>query len=233
MLGFIKGLADFILHIDVHLAEIIAQYGMLTYGILFFIIFMETGFVVTPFLPGDSLLFASGAFAALGSLNLWLILILLSIAAVGGDTANYWIGHFFGERIIKHPKIPVKKEHIIQTEEFFEKHGGKTIFLARFVPIVRTFAPFVAGIGKMNYGYFITYNITGGITWVLAFTLAGYFFGNIPAVQHNFTLVILVIIFLSVVPMVYHFIQDKRSKKRAGKTTKVKKVLAPEKIDFD
>lgn len=220
MIEFITGIIDFILHIDVHLAEIISQYGVLTYGILFFIIFAETGFVVTPFLPGDSLLFAAGAFAALGSLNLWLLLALLMVAAVGGDTVNYWIGHFFGKKIVEHKRIPIKPEHIVQTEEFFKKHGGKTIVLARFVPIVRTFAPFVAGIGKMHYGYFISYNIIGGIIWILAFTLAGYFFGNIPAVQHNFTLVVFAIIFLSILPMIFHIIQDKKAKKKTTKATK-------------
>jgi len=237
MVEIVKGVIDFILHIDVHLAEIITQYGALTYAILFGIIFAETGFVVTPFLPGDSLLFAAGAFAALGSLNLWLLLLILMIAAVGGDTANYWIGHFFGEKIIKHPKVPIKEEHIVQTEEFFKKHGGKTIILARFVPIVRTFAPFVAGIGKMHYGYFITYNVVGGFLWVLMFTLAGYFFGNIPAVQHNFTLVIIVIIIMSVLPMAYHYYADKKAKKlvkskpvsdKKGSTLRV-----PKNIDFD
>ena len=200
---------DFILHIDVHLGELIANYGVFVYAILFFIIFLETGFVITPFLPGDSLLFASGAFAAMGSLNLYLLLGLLFFAAVLGDTANYWIGHFFGEKIIANPKIPINKHHIDQTNAFFAKHGGKTIFLARFVPIVRTFAPFVAGIGKMEYSQFISYNIFGGPVWATAFTLTGYFFGNIPTVKHNFTLVILAIIFLSVAPIIYHFISNR------------------------
>lgn len=227
MLGIIPQIIDFILHIDVHLSEIISQYGALTYGILFVIIFIETGLVVTPFLPGDSLLFASGAFAAIGTLNVWLVLILLMIAAVAGDTVNYWIGHFFGERIVRHPKIPIKPEHIAQTEEFFKKHGGKTIILARFVPIVRTFAPFVAGIGKMHYGYFISYNVVGGIAWVLLFTMAGYLFGNIPAVQHNFTLVILGIIAVSIVPMFYHQVKS-RLKKGSQISTKTKLKEIPE-----
>ncbi|OGM24405.1 hypothetical protein A2715_00540 [Candidatus Woesebacteria bacterium RIFCSPHIGHO2_01_FULL_39_32] len=221
MLDIVSTIVDFILHIDVHLAEIITRYGVLTHAILFFIIFAETGFVVTPFLPGDSLLFAAGAFAALGSLNLWLLLVLLIIAAIGGDTVNYWIGHFFGKKIIEHKRIPIKPEHIVQTEEFFKKHGGKTIILARFVPIVRTFAPFVAGIGKMHYGYFISYNVLGGIAWILLFTLAGYFFGNIPAVQHNFTLVIFAIVILSILPMIYHYIQDKKAKKKAKKSSTI------------
>ncbi len=208
----LKNIIDFILHIDVHLGEIIGNYGVLTYGILFFIIFIETGFVVTPFLPGDSLLFAAGAFAALDSLNLAIVLGLLSLAAFLGDTTNYWIGHFFGEKIIANPRIPIKKEHIEETEKFFAKHGGKTIILARFVPIVRTFAPFVAGVGKMHYGKFISFNVIGGIAWVFLFTLVGYFFGNIPAVKHNFTLVIMAIILISILPMVYHGVKSKQRK---------------------
>jgi membrane-associated protein len=208
----IKFLIDFILHLDVHLGQIIASYGVLTYAILFAIIFIETGLVVMPFLPGDSLLFAAGAFAALGSFNIFYLLILLGLAATLGDTANYWIGHFFGEAMIANPRIPIKKEHIEKTKKFFDKHGGKTIILARFVPIVRTFAPFVAGVGKMHYSTFISFNIIGGIAWVMLFTLAGYFFGNIPTVKHNFTLVIFVIIGLSVVPMVYEALKAKTNK---------------------
>ena len=205
---------DFILHIDTHLAEIISQYGIFTYAIIFGIIFIETGLVVTPFLPGDSLLFAAGAFAALGSLNIYILILLLCIAAILGDTANYWIGHFFGKKIIANPKIPIKEEHIKETEAFFEKHGGKTIILARFVPIVRTFAPFVAGIGKMHYRNFISFNVIGGILWVFLFTLAGFFFGNIPAVKHNFSVVIIVIILMSVLPMMYHSFQKKFKKSK-------------------
>lgn len=200
---------DFIIHIDVHLGEMIANYGFLTYAILFAIVFFETGLVFTPFLPGDSLLFAAGAFAALGSLNPFLIFGLLSVAAVLGDTINYWIGHFFGQKIIANPKIPINQEHIDQTNKFFDKHGGKTIFLARFVPIVRTFAPFVAGIGKMNYSKFISYNLIGGIVWVALFTAAGYFFGNVPFVKHNFSLVIIGIIVVSIVPMLLHLFRRK------------------------
>lgn len=206
---FVMGLVNFILHIDTHLAEIISQYGMATYAFLFIIIFAETGFVFTPFLPGDSLLFAAGAFAALGDLGLLGILGTLCVAAVLGDTVNYWIGHFFGEKLIANPRIPIKKEHIEKTQKFFEKYGGKTIILARFVPIVRTFAPFVAGVGKMNYGKFISFNIIGGISWVMLFTLAGFFFGNIPSVKENFTVVILVIIGISVVPMVFEVVKHK------------------------
>lgn len=202
-------LIDFILHIDVHLGQLIAGYGALAYFILFLIIFIETGLVVMPFLPGDSLLFAAGAFAALGSLNVWGILVLLIGAAILGDTVNYWIGHFFGEKLIANPRIPIKKEHVAKTQAFFKKHGGKTIILARFVPIVRTFAPFVAGIGKMSYGRFISFNVIGGIGWVALFVLAGFFFGNLPSVKHNFTLVIMAIILLSVSPMFWEFVRGR------------------------
>ncbi|NMC36670.1 DedA family protein [Candidatus Beckwithbacteria bacterium] len=223
-ISLISGLFNFILHIDEHLNEIIQAYGTLTYVILFFIIFAETGFVVTPFLPGDSLLFASGAFAALGSLNIFLTYLILLAAAVLGDTANYWIGHFLGQKIIENPKIPfINQSHIDKTNAFYEKHGGKTIILARFVPIVRTFAPFVAGVGKMHYGKFISYNIIGGILWVTLFTFAGFFFGNIPAVKHNFTIVIMVIILISVMPAVYEFLRHKLG----SKEEKIKKTKIP------
>lgn len=210
-------LIDFILHLDVHLGQIIGQYGTATYAILFLIIFVETGLVVTPFLPGDSLLFTAGAFAALGAFNLIWLLILLSLAAVLGDTANYWIGHFFGEAMIANPRIPIKKEHIDKTKAFFAKHGGKTIILARFIPIVRTFAPFVAGVGKMHYGRFISFNIIGGIVWVFLFTLAGYFFGNLPVVKHNFSLIIMAIVGVSVIPMLLHALKKRSTKKTWGK----------------
>lgn len=199
---YIKLVFDFILHIDIHLGQIIMDYGTLTYAILFGIIFVETGFVFVPFLPGDSLLFAAGAFAALGNLNLVIILGLMIVAAILGDTLNYWIGHFFGQKLVDNPKVPINKEHIEETQRFFDKHGGKTIILARFVPIVRTFAPFVAGIGRMHYGQFVSYNVVGGISWVLIATLAGYFFGNIPFVKENFSLVVLGIVGVSVVPMI-------------------------------
>jgi membrane-associated protein len=204
---------DFILHLDVHLAQLTQTYGIFTYFILFFIIFCETGLVVTPFLPGDSLLFAGGAIAALGGLNIFLVLVILMAAAILGDTANYWIGHFFGEKLISHPKSPIKKSHIDKTHEFYEKYGGKTIILARFVPIVRTFAPFVAGIGKMHYKTFISYNVIGGIAWSALFTLAGYFFGNIPAIKHNFSLVILAIILISLIPMAVEFYNSRKNNK--------------------
>lgn len=203
---------DFILHIDVHLSQLIGQYGVLTYAILFGIIFVETGVVFAPFLPGDSLLFAAGALAALGNLNVFFIFAVLAVAAVLGDTSNYWIGHIFGAKILASPKIPLNKEHLVKTDEFFAKHGGKTIFLARFIPVVRTFAPFVAGVGKMDYKKFISYNLLGGVTWVALFTFAGFFFGNVPVIKHNFSLVILGIIVLSIAPMLWHFVSSKLKK---------------------
>jgi membrane-associated protein len=200
MTDIVNFLIDFVLHIDRHLDEIIRNYGALTYLILFLIIFMETGLVVTPFLPGDSLLFAAATFAAIGSLNLiWLILLLIT-AAILGDATNYFIGHKLGNRLI-HTKW-VKKEYLDKTHRFYEKHGGKTIIIARFVPIVRTFAPFVAGVGEMSYRRFASFNVIGGVLWVLSFLLAGYFFGNIPVVRQNFGLVIIAIIIISVLPAI-------------------------------
>lgn len=212
-----KFLIGFILHLDRYLGEIIRSYGMLTYGILFFIIFLETGLVFIPFLPGDSLLFAAGAFASLGSLNIVVLLILLIAAAILGDTANYWIGHFFGEQIVAHPKIPINQKHIDQTHAFFKKHGGKTIILARFVPIVRTFAPFVAGAGQMNYKTFISFNIIGAIAWVLLATGAGYFFGNIPFVKENFSLVIIGVVVISLVPIIFEIAKAKFKKSNVNR----------------
>ncbi len=209
-------LVDFILHVDIYLENIISQYGGWTYGLLFFIIFLETGFVVTPFLPGDSLIFAAATFAARGALNPWLLFVLLAGAAVAGDTANYWIGHTIGERAYSGEVKWIKKEYMDRTHAFFEKHGGKTIFLARFVPIVRTFAPFVAGVGRMSYEYFLSWNVIGGITWVALFTLAGYFFGNIPFVQRNFEMVIVAIIVISVLPMLIEWWKARREKKAAA-----------------
>lgn len=206
-------LVDLFLHLDKHLGAVIQQYGVFTYGLLFTIIFMETGLVVTPFLPGDSLLFAAGTFAspALGSaLNVWALWFLLCVAAVIGDTANYWIGHFIGPRAFSGEIRFLKKEYLDRTHDFYERHGGKTIVLARFVPIIRTFAPFVAGVGAMSYGRFLTYNVFGGILWVTLFTFGGYFFGNLPFVQDNFSLVVLAIIFISVMPAIIEVIKEKR-----------------------
>lgn len=208
---FLKSAIDLFLHLDEYLQTIITTYGAWTYGILFVVIFIETGLVVMPFLPGDSLLFAAGTFAALGSFNVWGLVGLLAVAAVLGDAVNYSIGHYLGDRAYNIKWI--KKEYLEQTHAFFEKHGGKAIFLARFVPIVRTFAPFVAGIGKMSYSYFATYNIVGGISWVTIFTLLGFFFGNIPFVKKNFELVIIAIILISIVPMIYEWWKARRAAK--------------------
>jgi len=218
----IRFLIDLFLHLDEYMANIINQYGIWTYAILFLVIFMETGFVVTPFLPGDSLLFAAGTFAALGSLNVWLLLLLLMIAAIGGDTVNYWIGHYLGDRVYNIKWI--RREYLDRTHAFFQKHGGKTIFLARFVPIVRTFAPFVAGMGKMSYGYFFSYNVFGGIVWVLLFTFLGFFFGNIPFVKKNFELVIVAIILISVIPAVWEAWKA-RQEIKAERAAKLEKSL--------
>ncbi len=205
----ILGVINFILHFDVHLGEIIAHYGILAYAFLFAIIFIETGLVLMPFLPGDSLLFAAGAFAAIGPFNIVVLLILLWIAAFLGDTVNFLIGRYLGQKLIANSKIPINQNHIDRTHKFFDKYGGKAIFLARFVPIVRTFAPFVAGIGKMDYKKFVYYNVIGGLVWVFGFTLLGYFFGNMPTVKKNFSIVILAIIILSVAPIAIEFIKAK------------------------
>src|SRR5690349_5561791 len=213
----LKFLIDLFLHLNEHLANIINQYGTWTCSFLFIVIFMETGFVVSPFLPGDSLIFAAGTFAALGSLNSWVLMGLLIVAAVGGDTVNYWIGHYLGDRAYNIKWI--KNEYLDRTHAFFQKHGGKTIFLARFVPIVRTFAPFVAGMGRMSYSYFFSYNVFGGIVWVLLFTLLGFFFGNIPFVKKNFEFVIIAIILISVVPAIWEALKARREirAEKAGK----------------
>ena len=209
-------LFDFILHIDRHLSEIIADYGTWTYLILFAIVFIETGLVVFPFLPGDSLLFAAGALAATGSLNVWVVFGLLAAAAILGDTVNYWIGNRVGPRVFKEDVRFLKREHLERTQKFYEKHGGKTIFLARFIPIIRTFAPFVAGVGTMRYGKFIGYNVVGGLVWTSGFTFAGYFFGNIPIVRDNFGLVVIAIIVISVLPVVYELLQHRLRPRQAA-----------------
>jgi membrane-associated protein len=211
----IKFFIDFILHMDVYLNDIISNYGTWTYGILFLVIFMETGFVVTPFLPGDSLLFAAGTFAAMGALNPLYLFLLLSVAAVIGDTVNYSIGAYIGPRAFSGEIKFLKQEHLDRTQEFYEKHGGKTIILARFIPIIRTFAPFVAGIGTMKYSKFILFNVIGGISWVAIFISLGYFFGNIPFVQKNFELVIFAIIFISFIPPFYELFKARREGKEA------------------
>jgi len=207
---FLTQLVDAVLHVDAHLIELVQKYGAWTYAILTLVVFLETGIVVTPFLPGDSLLFAAGALAATGGLDVGLLWILLTVAAIVGDTVNYWIGHAVGPRAFTSRSRFLKREHLEKTHAFYEKHGGKTIVLARFMPIVRTFAPFVAGIGSMSYRRFIAYNIGGGVLWTTLFIFGGFFFGNIPAVKDNFTLVILAIIALSVAPGVVEFVRARR-----------------------
>ncbi len=214
---WIKLAIDFILHLDKYLDLIIRSVGIWTYLILFVTIFIETGLVVTPFLPGDSLLFAAGAFAALGSLNVILLFVLLAVAAVLGDTVNYWIGHYIGDKAFTTNSRFLKREYLERTQAFYKKHGGKTIFLARFVPIIRTFAPFVAGVGKMHYGYFISYNVFGGIVWTALFIFAGYFFGNVPFVRNNFSLVVIAIVLISVLPAVVEFLRNRKKPAAAAK----------------
>jgi membrane-associated protein len=210
---------DFLLHIDRHLGEIIRNYGAVAYVILFLIVFCETGLVVTPFLPGDSLLFAAGSFAAIGAFNVVWLLLLISSAAILGDTINYWIGRAAGPRVFYSESVRfLNKKHLERTHEFYERHGGKTIILARFIPIIRTFAPFVAGMGKMTYWHFIAYNLIGGIIWPVIFILAGYFFGNLPVVKENFSLVLVIIILLSVMPLVIEFVRFRMEKNRNGST---------------
>ena len=220
-MDLLPSLLNIVLHLDTHLSDLVGQYGLLTYVILFLIVFAETGFVVTPFLPGDSLLFAAGAIASLGSLHVFMVMVVLIVAVILGDTVNYWIGHFFGRKIVDNPRITIiNQEHIDKTEQFYKKYGAKTIILARFVPIVRTFAPFVAGVGSMHYSTFILYNIVGGITWVSVFTLLGYFFGNMEFIKENFHYAVFAIIGLSIVPMIYEYIQHKRNPDVPGVTTK-------------
>lgn len=208
----LKALLDFFLHIDKHLILITEQYGAWSYALLFLVLFMETGVVVTPFLPGDSLLFAAGSLSALGSFNVWALLVVCIVAAFLGDTVNYWIGHFFGAQIFAKDRKFLKKAHLDKAQKFYDKHGGFAIVLARFVPIVRTFAPCVAGISKMSYPKFLMYNLLGGVLWVALFVLAGHFFGNIPFVKHNFELVMVVIVLISVVPILYEVIKGKMEK---------------------
>ena len=214
-----KTVIDIFLHLDKNLAVVIGQYGTATYGFLFLIIFMETGLVITPFLPGDSLLFASGALAVTTSLNIWVLYFLLLTAAIIGDTVNYWIGHFIGPKIFEGehkfiskawPASLVKKEYLIRTQKFYDKYGGQAITIGRFVPIIRTFVPFVAGVAKMSYKHFFIYNILGGILWVSLFTWTGYFFGNLPFVKSNFHYVVVVIILISITPIVYEFIKSRK-----------------------
>ena len=212
---FLSRLLDFVLHLDKHLSALIQSYGLWTYLILFTIIFLETGLVVTPFLPGDSLLFAAGTFASAKALKVHWLFILLGAAAILGDTANYWIGHFIGPRVFHQEKSRFfKREYLDRTHRFYEKYGAETIIIARFVPIIRTFAPFVAGIGRMSYWRFISYNVIGGIGWVALFVFGGYFFGNIPFVRRNFSLVIIAIIIISVLPALFEVVRQRRASRR-------------------
>jgi len=212
-MDFITGFADIFIHLDQHLNMIIQAFGIWTYLIVFLVIFCETGLVVTPILPGDSLIFALGAIAAQGNLEMPQLLAVMTVAAIAGDSVNYTLGKYFGTRIFQRQgKTFFKKEYFEKTQLFYEKHGGKTIFLARFVPIIRTFAPFVAGIGNMHYGRFIFYNVSGGIAWVVLFATAGYYFGNMQLVRENFTLVILAIIFVSILPGIIEFLRQRCAK---------------------
>ena len=207
-LEMIVKIIDWILHIDKYLNVLIQSYGAWIYLLIFLIVFIETGFVFVPFLPGDSLLFASGTFAAVGSLNVYVIFLLLSLAAILGDTVNYWMGKYFGERVFSRF---IREEYMERTREFYKKHGKKTIVLARFVPIIRTFAPFVAGIGRMDYPTFLSYNVIGGISWVALFLFAGYFFGNLSFVKNNLMIIILFIIIISFVPVIIEYAKHRRN----------------------
>jgi membrane-associated protein len=207
---WVKQFVDLFLHLDTHLSQVISQYGTWTYLILFLIVFCETGLVITPFLPGDSLLFAAGTFAALGDLDVRAMILLLVAAAILGDTVNYWVGAAIGPRAFQGNHRFLKKEHLDRTHAFYEKHGGKTIILARFVPIIRTFAPFVAGVGAMSYGRFLTYNVAGAVLWVGLLVMVGFLFGNIPVVRENFTIVILAIVAISVMPIAVEAFRGRR-----------------------
>ncbi len=212
----LRQLFDFVLHLNVHLDQLVAEYGVWVYAIMFVIVFCETGLVFTPFLPGDSLLFAAGALAASGRLNVALLVGLLTVAAILGDSVNYWIGRTAGEGLQRRFPRLIRRQHLDKTHDFFERYGGKTIVIARFVPIVRTFAPFVAGAGHMTYGRFMTFNVVGGVLWVVVCTVAGYLFGNLAIVQENFSLVILVIILISLLPAVVEFVRARRRARRAA-----------------
>jgi len=214
---FIAKVVDFVLHLDKHLSGLIQTYGFWTYLILFIVIFCETGLVVTPFLPGDSLIFAAGAFAASGSLQIGWLFLILAAAAVLGDTVNYWIGKIVGPKVFTREKSRIfRKEYLDRTHRFYEKYGAETIIIARFVPIVRTFAPFVAGIGRMSYGKFLSYNVIGGVAWVALFSFGGYFFGNIPFVRKNFSLVIIAIILISLMPILWEFLRHRKQKRKSA-----------------
>jgi membrane-associated protein len=206
---------DFVLHIDRHLRTLCTDYGTWVYVILFIIVFCETGLVVTPFLPGDSLLFAVGSMAAIGALDLPWVMLILTLAAVLGDTVNYSVGHYVGPKVFheEHSRF-LNREYLLRTHRFYERHGGKTIVIARFLPIIRTFAPFVAGIGSMTYPRFLFFNVFGGVLWVLLFVLAGYWFGNIPVIQKNFSLVIIALVLIPAIPSVIEVVRIQLARRR-------------------
>jgi membrane-associated protein len=214
-MGLVRELASIVLHLDQHLDGFIQAYGVWAYSLLFLIIFCETGLVVTPVLPGDSLLFVAGALAARGSLDVWWLAVLLAVAAVGGDAANYWIGRSVGARLFRNGQVRyLKKEYLDRTHQFYERYGAKTIVLARFVPIIRTFAPFVAGLGTMTYRRFAVYNVSGGVGWIALFVFGGYFFGNVPAVRRHFSLVVLAVIVISLLPMAVALVRERSGRMR-------------------
>ncbi|MBE7443884.1 MAG: DedA family protein [Planctomycetia bacterium] len=211
-----KYFIDFVLHLDTHLYDIVNTYGMWVYGLLFLIVFAETGFIATPFLPGDSLLFAAGAISATGAINVYVLVAILAVAAILGDTVNYWIGYHIGPKIFRrHKSSFFNPAYLERTYRFFDKYGGKTIILARFIPIIRTFAPFVAGIGRMSYSRFVLYNILGAVFWVPVFIYAGYFFGNLPVIKRHFSLMLVVIIIISLIPAILEYIKHRRVKVQA------------------
>jgi len=207
----LTGFLDIVLHLDAHLLALVQEYGVWVYAILFVIIFAETGLVVAPFLPGDSLLFVTGALCGMGSLELQILMPLLIVAAFSGDNTNYWVGRLLGLRLLNHANQKlIKHEHLEKTHLFFDKHGGKTIIFARFLPVIRTFAPFVAGIGTMNYRSFVMFSAMGSVAWIGSLTIAGYFFGNIPVIKNNLTLMILIIVVVSFIPAILEFIKHRR-----------------------
>jgi len=221
-MGILSNVVDWVLHVDHHLKNLVEQHGALTYAVLLLVVFCETGLVVTPFLPGDSLLFVAGALAAGGRLNIAFLLLVLMAAAILGDTVNYQAGHYVGPRVFRGARSNgssrwLRREHLERTEAFFAQYGGKTVLLARFVPIVRTVAPFVAGMGSMAYPRFLAFNVVGGVAWVALLTLAGYWFGSIPAVEHNFTLVILAIVFISLLPPLLEYVRSRRRRRAASR----------------
>ena len=214
LVEFLAALADLVLNLDRHLAGLVTDYGAWIYAILFLIVFCETGLVVTPFLPGDSLLFAAGTIAAAGGMDVHFLVVVLIVAAILGDTVNYSFGHYVGPRVFHYQNsVWLNKEHLDRAHAFYERHGGKTIVIARFVPIIRTYAPFVAGIGAMSYRRFLAYNVGGAVLWVVSLTYAGYFFGNLPVVKQNLTLVLIGIVILSIMPVVFEYLRHRKSQK--------------------